>query len=86
MDENIRLELLAPLEQYILEKYYTIATTSEYSAMLYGAKFSNLTEEYNVFMGFGGYRYMIANYNDGEWNSFVSSQGGNLETLYRQTY
>ena len=54
--------------------------------MLYGAKFSNLTGEYNVFMGFGGYRYMIANYNDGEWNSFVSSQGGNLETLYRQTY
>lgn len=86
VDENIRLELLAQLEQYILEKYYTIATTSEYSAMLYGAKFSNLTGEYNVFMGFGGYRYMIANYNDGEWNSFVSSQGGNLETLYRQTY
>lgn len=86
VDENVRLELLAKLEEYILGKYYSIQTTSEYSAVLYGAKFSNITDEYNIFMGFGGYRYMIVNYTDSEWTSFVSSQGGNLESLYRQTY
>lgn len=83
--EEARLDLLAALEELILEKYYTIITTSQYSATVYGAKWSTASDEYNVFMGFGGYRYLICEYNDAEWADFVASQNNNLESLYQQT-
>ena len=83
--ESARLQLLAKLEEVVLSKYYTIITTSEYSATVFGAKFSNLSEEYNMFMGFGGYRYMIVNYTDEEWEDFVASNNNNLENLYTQS-
>ena len=85
VSESVRLELLAKLEELILEKYYTIVTTSEYSATVYGAKFTNASEEYNIFMGFGGMRYLTVNYTDSEWDAYVDSLGGNLESLYTQT-
>ena len=83
--EEARLQLLAELEELVLNKYFTIITTSEYSATVTGAKFSYISDEYNVFMGFGGIRYMFANYNDGEWAKFVSDNGNNLSTEYKKT-
>ena len=83
--EEARLQLLAELEELVLNKYFTIITTSEYSATVTGAKFSYITDEYNIFMGFGGIRYMFANYNDGEWAKFVSDNGNNLSTEYKKT-
>ena len=81
--EGARMELLAAMEKLILEKYFTIMTTSEYSASLLGAKFSHFSEDYNIFMGFGGTRYMIVNYNDGEWESFAASYKNNLTNFYK---
>ncbi len=83
--EEARMKLLAALEELILGKYYTIITTSQYSATVYGAKFSNASEEYNIFMGFGGFRYMIVNYTDSEWSDFVKSQNNDLSTEYKKT-
>lgn len=83
--EDARLELTAKLEEITLEQYYTIATTSEYNAEVTGAKWSYLTDEYNMFMGFGGYRYMIRNYSDDEWVTYVKDQGGDLSTEYKKT-
>ena len=83
--EEARLELTAALEELTLEQYYTIATTSEYNAEVTGAKWSYLTDEYNIFMGFGGYRYMIRNYSDEEWVTYVKDQGGDLSTEYKKT-
>ena len=85
VSEEVRLELLAKLEEVVLSKYYTIMTTSEYSATVYGAKFTNASTEYNVFMAFGGMRYLIANYTDSEWAEFVASHNNNLESVYTQT-
>lgn len=82
--EGARMELLAALEKLVLEKYYTIITTSEYSASLLGAKFSQFSEDYNIFMGFGGFRYMVVNYNDGAWQDFVAATNkGNLTDFYK---
>lgn len=82
--EDARLELLAALEKVILEHYYTIITASQYSASLLGAKFSYITDEYNLFMGFGGMRYIKVNYNDGEWESYVKNHNNNLESEYKK--
>ena len=83
--EEARLELTAKLEEITLEQYYTIATTSEVNATVTGAKWSYLTDEYNIFMGFGGYRYMTRNYSDEEWVNFVNENGGDLSTEYKKT-
>lgn len=83
--ESDRLELLAALEEVVLEQYYSIATTSQYSASVMGAKFSNITDEYNTFMGFGGMRYMLVNYTDSEWSTYVSQHNNDLESEYKKT-
>lgn len=85
VDEDVRLQVLSMLEETILGKYYTIITTSSYSATVVGAKFSYVSDEYNTFMYFGGLRYMIVNYTDAEWTEYVSSQGGDLSTEYKKT-
>ena len=83
--EDARLELTARLEELTLEQYYTIATTSEYSAEVTGAKFTYITDEYNIFMGFGGYRYMTVNYTDSEWTQYVADHNGDLTSEYTKT-
>ena len=84
--ENARLQLLAALEQLTLEQYYTIVTTSQYDALVTGAKNSYITTEYNMFTGFGGFRYMKVNYTDREWVNYVKSQGGDLSTEYKKQH
>ena len=83
--EDARLELTAKIEEVTLEQYYTIACTSQYSATVTGAKFSYITDEYNTFMGFGGYRYMTVNYTDSEWTQYVADHNGDLTSEYTKT-
>lgn len=83
--EEDRLQLLAALEELVLEQYFTVITTSEYSASVVSAKFDYISDDYNIFMGFGGVRYMTPNYNDGEWADFVASQNNDLATEYKKT-
>lgn len=84
LSESNRLLILAALEELVLEQYYFVPLVSDYSASLLGAKFSYLTDEYNMFMGFGGMRYMTVNYTDKEWVDFVASFGTQkLENFYK---
>ena len=85
VSEEVRMQVLAMLEEYTLKQYYTIVMTSQYSASLLGAKFSYITDEYNIFLSFGGYRYMIVNYTDSEWTNFVKANNNNLESEYKKT-
>ena len=85
VDEAVRLELLAKLEEVVIGKYFTIPTTSEYSATVTGAKFAYITDEYNLFMGFGGMRYLRPQYTDTEWIAFVAANNNNLTTEYTKT-
>lgn len=83
VDEAIRLQVLSAIEEFILNKYYAIITTSQYSGSVTSAKYSYISEDYNLYMGFGGYRYMIENYDDEAWAKYVKST--NLESEYKKT-
>ncbi len=81
---DVRLELLSRLEELFLGKYYAIMTTSDYSAAVYGAKFQQITEEYNTFMDFGGMRYLRPMYDDAEWAEFVKANNNDLSAEYKK--
>ena len=78
-----RLEILALLEEYALTHYYSIMTTSEYSAALHSAKWDYASNDYNTMMGFGGIQYMKYNYTDSEWEAFVKDHNNDLSNLYK---
>ena len=50
-----------------------------------GAKFSQFSDSYNTFMGFGGIRYMVVEYTDAEWRAFVTQNNGNLASEYKKS-
>ncbi len=83
LSEANRLLILAALEELVLEKYQFVPLVSSYSATLLSAKFSYISDDYNMFTGFGGLRYIIVNYTDSEWETFVSSQGNDLTEYYK---
>ncbi len=80
---EVRLDILAMLERYGLEKYYTIPTSRGFSASLHSAKWNYISEDYNTMMGFGGIRYITYNYSDAEWEAFVEEHGGDLRDFYK---
>ncbi len=83
---EIRNEVLAAIEEFILTQYYSIPVITQNSATLVSAKFSYISDVYNTFMKYGSVRYYIVNYTDEEWDAFVKAQpGGNLESLYKLT-
>lgn len=83
LSESNRLLILAALEELVLKQYQFVPLVSSYSASLVGAKFSYISDEYNMFLGFGGYRYMVVNYTDSEWATFVSQNNNNLTEFYK---
>ena len=50
-----------------------------------GAKFSYVNYDYNTFMGYGGFRYMVVNYTDAEWTAFVAANNNDLSTEYKKS-
>ncbi len=85
VDEDVRLKVLSKLEEVVIGKYFSIPTTSQYSATVSSAKFRYISEDYNVFMGYGGMRYLQPNYDDAEWAEYVSSQGNDLTSEYKKS-
>ncbi len=79
-----RLQLLAQLEEVALSKFFQIQCSFDAEMALDGAKFANISEDYNTFMGYGGIRYYIVNYTDAEWDAYVQSQNNNLENEYKK--
>ena len=57
----------------------------EYSGSFLGGKFRYLSKDYNTFMGFGGIRYMQANYTDSEWSAYVAANNNDLSAEYKKT-
>lgn len=81
---DARLVILAALEEQVIKKSYSVMLIGEYSGSLLSPKFTQLTDEYNTFMGFGGIRYIQVNYNDGEWAKFVEQNGNDLTNEYKK--
>ncbi len=75
---NLKLHILAALENALLNRYDFAVVGSYASVSLDSMKVSFPTDTYNMFYGFGGLRYMTYNYDDAGWASYVQSQGGTL--------
>lgn len=80
---EVRLEILAMLEEYALKHYYSIQVAYDSSAYLHSAKYHNISDTYNLFMGLGGGRYIRYDYTDEEWAAFVQSYNSDLRDFYK---
>ena len=80
-----RLTILSALEELVIKESRSIMLISDAGGSFLGAKFSYLSDVQNVFMGFGGIRYMIVNYTDAEWTAYVESMNGDLSAEYKKT-
>ena len=79
LDHSQRLQLIAFLEQKVLETYYTLPITYEFGASLLSYKVDYITYEYNTFMSYGGIKYMTYNFNDAQWEAEVAKYDGVLD-------
>lgn len=73
-----RLQLIAALEEQILQAYYTVPLYYNFTASLISFKLDYVTYDYNTFMSYGGLRYATYNYDDDEWAEVVKQQNGEL--------
>ncbi len=80
-----RVMILAALEEVALKESRTVMLITDAGGSFLGAKFSQFSEEYNIFMGFGGLRYIVVEYTDAEWDQFVKDNNGDLSTEYKKS-
>ena len=78
IDEELRLQLIAALEEQVLSVYYTVPLANSFSASMLSYKIDYVTYEYNTFMGYGGLKYMTYNFDDDAWAAKVAAEGGKL--------
>ena len=76
---ELRLGLIAALEEVILTQYYTIPTYNSFSATLISYKWDYISRDYHTFMGYGGIRYSKYSYNDAQWAQFVADNNGQID-------
>lgn len=69
---EIKLEILAQLEEKFLKLYYRIPLCGTTSCFLLSYKVDYYTENYNIMYDFGGLRLMQFKYDDEEWAKFVA--------------
>ena len=82
---SARLVILSALEEAALKECRSVMLIGSCSGSLLGAKFSQFSDNYNTFMGYGGFRYMEVNYTDDEWAQFVAANNNDLTEEYKKT-
>lgn len=80
-----RLMILSALEELTIKESRSVMLISESGGSFLGAKFSNFSDEENVFMGFGGIRYMEVNYDDVTWPEYVKANNNDLSEEYKKS-
>ncbi len=80
-----RLTILSALEEVVIGESRSIMLIGEAGGSLLGAKFSQFSDEYNTFMGFGGLRYMVVEYTDSEWAQYVKANNNDLSSEYKKS-
>lgn len=75
---DIRLKIVATMEEEYLSKYYRIPLASSTSCSLVSYQVDYYTTDYNIMYGYGGIRLLTYNYSDAEWEDYVAEQGGTL--------
>ncbi|MBQ7374676.1 MAG: hypothetical protein IJW61_01730 [Clostridia bacterium] len=82
---HARLAVLSALEEVVIDESRSVMLIGDAGGSFLGAKFSQFSDEYNTFMGFGGMRYLEVNYNDGEWTDFLDDHNNDLTEFYKQS-
>ena len=82
---DVRLMILSALEELTIKESRSVMLISESGGSFLGAKFSYITDVENVFMGFGGLRYMEVNYTDSEWTDYVKANNNDLTAEYKKS-
>ena len=80
-----RLTILSALEEVTLKESRSIMLIADSGGSFLGAKFSNFSDEYNTFLGFGGLRYLVVEYDAFEWAEFVNANNGDLAKEYKKS-
>jgi oligopeptide transport system substrate-binding protein len=78
-DIELRVTILAALENAVLESYQCIPVSTETVVSMYSQKVKFATLNYNIMYGYGGIRFMTYNYNDAEWAKYVAANNGQLD-------
>ena len=80
-----RLTILSALEELTIKESRSVMLIAESGGSFLGAKFSYFSDVENVFMGFGGIRYMEVNYTDAEWTDYVKANNNDLTEEYKKS-
>ena len=80
-----RLTILSALEEITIKESRSVMLIAESGGSFLGAKFSYISDVENVFMGFGGIRYMEVNYTDAEWTEYVKANNNDLTEEYKKS-
>ncbi len=80
-----RLMILSALEELTIKESRSVMLIASSGGSFLGAKFSYFSDVENVFMGFGGIRYMQVNYTDSEWTDYVKSHNNDLTEEYKKS-
>lgn len=80
-----RLMILSALEELTIKESRSVMLIASSGGSFLGAKFSYITDVENVFMGFGGLRYIEVNYTDAEWADYVKANNNDLTAEYKKS-
>ena len=80
-----RLTILSALEELTIKESRSVMIIAESGGSFIGAKLSNFSDVENVFMAFGGIRYMEVNYTDAEWAQYVKDHNNDLTEEYKKS-
>lgn len=70
---DIRVRILAALEQYMLENQYFIAQRARQSMSMNSFRVKDYTDEYIQLVGFGGIRFMTYTMDDTTWDNYCAN-------------
>ena len=82
---DARLTILSALEELTIKESRSVMLIADSGGSFLGAKFSYFSDVENVFMGFGGLRYMEVNYTDAEWTQFLKDHNNDLTEEYKKS-
>ena len=80
---DVKLSILAQLEEKYLETYYRIPLCGTTACFLLSYKVNYYTETYNIMYDFGGIRLMKFQYDDAAWAEFVKNNSTNGQLNYQ---
>lgn len=80
-----RLTILSALEELTIKESRSVMIIASSGGSFLGKKFSYISDVENVFMNFGGYRYLEVNYTDAEWTEYVKTQNNDLTEEYKKS-